>query len=97
MYTTYTHLTQLIAKINSFQAKDSEHEFLVGFVHDIQKGYSRRGDRPALARADMHIIGEIVGASGFKSRQPALSCRWRLVYDSYKTWAVVRGLQVGGV
>jgi hypothetical protein len=56
---------------------------------------SRRDrDRPALVSADTHIIGEISGATGFKSSQPALSCKWRLVYDSHKSWAVVRGLQV---
>jgi hypothetical protein len=54
-------------------------------------------DRPKAARADVHVIGELVGASDFPSRYTALSCRYRLVCDAARapSWAVVRGLEAG--
>ncbi len=67
----------------------------VRLPHPLQT-HSRRGtEHPTSARADVHILGEVAGATGFKSRQPAISCKWRLVFDASKSWAVVRGLQVG--
>jgi len=60
----------------------------------VQAHSQKKSSRPTVARAELHIIGEISGATGFKSRQPALSCKWRLIYDTHKSWAVVRGQQV---
>ncbi|GIL62557.1 hypothetical protein Vafri_16646 [Volvox africanus] len=42
---------------------------------------------------EMHVVGEIVGASGFSF--PMLFCRWELVYDPSKSWKVLRGLTKG--
>ncbi|GIL90360.1 hypothetical protein Vretimale_18228 [Volvox reticuliferus] len=42
---------------------------------------------------EMHVVGEIVGASGFSF--PMLFCRWELVYDPAKSWKVLRGLTKG--
>lgn len=55
----------------------------------------RRVDRPRITRADVHIIGEIMGASGFSTARHALFCRYRLVYDGIKSWTVVRGSEAG--
>ncbi len=41
--------------------------------------------------AELHIIGEIVGASHFD--YPEVFCRWQLVYEPSKSWTVLRGLQ----
>eukprot|EP00798_Chlamydomonas_sp_ICE-L_P026061 gene26061-11763_t len=46
-----------------------------------------------VGKAEVNIIGEIDGASGFK--RDALFCRWQLVYDPTKSWAVVQGLEQG--
>lgn len=42
-------------------------------------------------KAELHLIGEISGASGFD--QEALYCKWQLVYEPSKTWQVLRGLE----
>ena len=47
-----------------------------------------------MGKAEMHVIGEIVGATGFY--QPALFCRWQLVYEPINTWAVLQGLEQVG-
>ncbi|KAJ9522844.1 hypothetical protein QJQ45_023630, partial [Haematococcus lacustris] len=41
----------------------------------------RRVERSRVVRADVHFIGEISGASDFRPSQPALFCRYRLLYD----------------
>ncbi len=55
----------------------------------------RRVERPKVVKSDVHVIGELVGATDFPLAHPALSCRWRLVYEGVKSWAVVRGAEQG--
>lgn len=45
--------------------------------------------------ANLHVIGEIAGASGFA--RSALYCRWQLMYEPTKTWALLRGMDKAGV
>ena len=42
-------------------------------------------------KAELHLIGEISGASGFD--EEALYCKWQLIYEPSKTWQVLRGLE----
>ncbi|GLC36538.1 hypothetical protein PLESTB_000159200 [Pleodorina starrii] len=55
------------------------------------------GAKPAAAAkaglGDLHLVGEIVGASGFSC--PMLFCRWELLYEPAKSWKVLRGLTKG--
>lgn len=54
---------------------------------------SQLEQRKAQARqAQVHFIGEITGASGFKHR--SLYCRWRLLADN-PGWALVKGRHAG--
>ncbi|KAL6763516.1 ciliary basal body-associated, B9 protein-domain-containing protein [Haematococcus lacustris] len=55
----------------------------------------RRVERSRVVRADVHFIGEISGASDFRSSQPALFCRYRLLYDGFKSWSVAQGEESG--
>ncbi|GFR50754.1 hypothetical protein Agub_g13021 [Astrephomene gubernaculifera] len=52
-----------------------------------------RSAAPRSGLADVHVVGEIVGASGFSA--PMLFCRWQLLYEPGKSWRVQRGLQQG--
>ncbi|PNH06038.1 B9 domain-containing protein 2 [Tetrabaena socialis] len=64
-------------------------------------GFKKRGSPVKGAKAaaiknsfaDLHILGEIVGASGFQF--PMLFCRWQLLYEPSKSWQVLRGQQQG--
>lgn len=54
-------------------------------------GAKDQGHAAKSSFADVHVVGEIVGASGFT--QPMLFCRWQLLYEPSKSWQVLRGLQ----
>lgn len=56
-------------------------------------GAKDQGHAAKSSFADVHVVGEIVGASGFT--QPMLFCRWQLLYEPSKSWQVLRGLQQG--
>ncbi|KXZ46950.1 hypothetical protein GPECTOR_39g444 [Gonium pectorale] len=62
----------------------------------FKKGTKSKGPKspaPKIVFADVHFMGEIEGASGFD--YPMLFCRWQLLYETSKSWKVMRGLQQG--
>ncbi|KAG2496992.1 hypothetical protein HYH03_004997 [Edaphochlamys debaryana] len=60
----------------------------------FKKGASKKKMAPEKTSfAELHIVGEIVGASGFS--QKMLFCRWQLLYEPSKSWQVLQGLQQG--
>jgi B9 domain-containing protein 2 len=42
---------------------------------------------------EVHIIGEIEGASGFST--PNLYCKWKIVSDDEQNWTAIEGATEG--
>ena len=57
----------------------------------LQPARMHHGGKHKATFAELHVIGEIVGASRFD--YPELFCRWQLVYEPSKSWTLLRGLQ----
>ncbi|KAG1659957.1 hypothetical protein FOA52_010590 [Chlamydomonas sp. UWO 241] len=68
-----------------------------GSAGGSEKGRASVADLPLAGqqpgRAHVHLFGEVSGGDGFEA--DALYCKWQLVYDSSRTWELMRGTDRG--